>query len=145
MIFSTFNLYVGKNLSITCACSLWKYLIFDIIYLHKIYSTEKFTFLSKERWIYLICLCSLYFKLKKHIRISSTIKKLLVMLKMVCMLIKHCVKSVQRRSFFWFVFSLIRTEYGDLRSICLHQTREIAQHFCQVYHISDLMLTHLNI
>ena len=26
----------------------------------------------------------------------------------------HCVKSVQIRSFFWFVFSCIRTEYRDL-------------------------------
>ena len=26
----------------------------------------------------------------------------------------HCVKSVQIRSFFWSVFSCIRTEYGDL-------------------------------
>ena len=28
----------------------------------------------------------------------------------------HCAKSVQIRSFFWSVFSCIRTEYGDLRS-----------------------------
>ena len=28
----------------------------------------------------------------------------------------HCLKSVQIRSFFWSVFSCIRTEYGDLRS-----------------------------
>ena len=28
----------------------------------------------------------------------------------------QCVKSVQIRSFFWSVFSLIRTEFGDLRS-----------------------------
>ena len=26
----------------------------------------------------------------------------------------HCVKSVQIRSFFWFVFSRIRTEYGEI-------------------------------
>ena len=26
----------------------------------------------------------------------------------------HCVKSVQIRSYFWSVFSYIRTEYGDL-------------------------------
>ena len=26
----------------------------------------------------------------------------------------HCVKSVQIRSFFWFVFLCIRTEYGGL-------------------------------
>ena len=30
--------------------------------------------------------------------------------------INHCVKSVQIRSFFWPVFSYIRTEYRDLRS-----------------------------
>ena len=29
----------------------------------------------------------------------------------------HCVKSVQIRSFFWSVFSHIRTEYGEIRSI----------------------------
>ena len=28
----------------------------------------------------------------------------------------HCVKSVQVRSFFWPVFSRIRTEYGETRS-----------------------------
>ena len=28
--------------------------------------------------------------------------------------VKHCVKSVQMRSFSWSVFSYIRTEYGDL-------------------------------
>ena len=31
----------------------------------------------------------------------------------------HCVKSVQIRSFFWSVFSCIRAEYGDLRSVLL--------------------------
>ena len=30
---------------------------------------------------------------------------------------RHCVKSVQIRSFFWTVFSRIRTEYGGLQSI----------------------------
>ena len=29
----------------------------------------------------------------------------------------HCVKCVQIRSFFWTVFSRIRTEYGEIRSI----------------------------
>ena len=29
---------------------------------------------------------------------------------------EHCVKSVQIRSYFWFVFSCIRIEYGDLRN-----------------------------
>ena len=28
----------------------------------------------------------------------------------------HCVKIVQIRSFFWSLFSCIRTEYGDFRS-----------------------------
>ena len=32
----------------------------------------------------------------------------------------HCVKSVQIRSYFWSVFSCIRTEYGDLRSKILN-------------------------
>ena len=30
---------------------------------------------------------------------------------------QHCVKSVQIRSFFWSLFSRIRTEYGKTRSI----------------------------
>ena len=29
----------------------------------------------------------------------------------------HCVRSVQIRSLFWSVFSRIRTEYGEIRSI----------------------------
>ena len=34
-----------------------------------------------------------------------------------------CVKSVQTRSFFWPVFSSIRTEYGKLRSKSLYSVR----------------------
>ena len=36
----------------------------------------------------------------------------------------HCVESVQIQSFFWSVFSCIRTKYGDLlitSSSCLHR------------------------
>ena len=36
---------------------------------------------------------------------------------------KHCVKSVQTRVFFWSVFSRIRTEYGEIRSISPHSIR----------------------
>ena len=32
----------------------------------------------------------------------------------------HCVKIVQIRSFFWFVFSRIRTEYGEILRISLY-------------------------
>ena len=32
----------------------------------------------------------------------------------LCDTLCHCVKSVQIRSFFWYVFSRIGTEYGDL-------------------------------
>ena len=35
----------------------------------------------------------------------------------------HCVKSVQIQSFFWFVFSRIRTEYGEIRSISIYSVR----------------------
>ena len=35
----------------------------------------------------------------------------------------HCVKSVQIRSFFWSVFSRIRTEYGEIRSISPYSVR----------------------
>ena len=36
---------------------------------------------------------------------------------------QHCVKSVQIRSFFWSVFSHIRTEYGETRIISPHSAR----------------------
>ena len=35
----------------------------------------------------------------------------------------RCVKSVQLRSYFWSVFTCIRTEYGDLRSISAYSLR----------------------
>ena len=35
----------------------------------------------------------------------------------------HCVKSVQIRSFFWSVFSRIRTEYGEIFRISLYSVR----------------------
>ena len=37
--------------------------------------------------------------------------------------VNHCVKSVQIRSFFWSVFSRIRTEYGEKRSISPYSVR----------------------
>ena len=36
---------------------------------------------------------------------------------------KHCVKCVQIGSFFWSVFSRIRTEYGEIRSISPYSVR----------------------
>ena len=38
-------------------------------------------------------------------------------------LVSHCVKSVQIRSFFWSVFSRIRNEYREIRSISLYSVR----------------------
>ena len=35
----------------------------------------------------------------------------------------HCVKSVQIGSFFWSLFSRIRTEYGEIRSISPYSVR----------------------
>ena len=35
----------------------------------------------------------------------------------------HCVKNVQILSFFWSVFSHIRTEYGEIRSIPLYSVQ----------------------
>ena len=35
----------------------------------------------------------------------------------------HCVKSVQIRSFFWSVFSHVRAEYGEVRSISPYSVR----------------------
>ena len=36
---------------------------------------------------------------------------------------RHCVKSVQRQSFFWSAFSRIRTEYGDILRISPYSVR----------------------
>ena len=36
---------------------------------------------------------------------------------------QHCVKSVQIRSFFWCVFSRIRTEYEDIFSTSTYSVR----------------------
>ena len=35
----------------------------------------------------------------------------------------HCVKSIQIRSFFWSVFSRIRTEYGEILRISTYSVR----------------------
>ena len=35
----------------------------------------------------------------------------------------HCVKSVQMWSFFWSVFSRIRTKYGEIRRKSLYSVR----------------------
>ena len=43
----------------------------------------------------------------------------------------HCVKSVQIRSFFWFLFSGIGTEYGEIQSI-FPQWCFSYFHFCEV-------------
>ena len=37
----------------------------------------------------------------------------------------HCVKSVQIQSFFWSVFSCIRTEYGPERFVFGHFSRSM--------------------
>ena len=43
----------------------------------------------------------------------------------------HCMKSVQIRSFFWSVFSHIRTEYGEIQSISRHSTSFRIQSECE--------------
>ena len=37
--------------------------------------------------------------------------------------LRHCVKSVQIRSYFWSVFSRIRTEYGEILRISPYSVR----------------------
>ena len=57
-------------------------------------------------------------KRKKEIKIKA-IKKKANQFKHPVLVQKHifhCMKSVQICSYFWFVFSCIRTEYGDLQS-----------------------------
>ena len=39
------------------------------------------------------------------------------------MILVHCVKGVQIRSFFWSVFSGIRTEYGEILRISPYSDR----------------------
>ena len=54
----------------------------------------------------------------------------------------HCVKSVQIPSYFWSVFSRIRTEYGEIRSISLYlvQMREMAdQNNSEYRHFSRIV------
>ena len=40
-----------------------------------------------------------------------------------CFYFSHCTKNVQIRRFFWYVFSRIGTEYGDLRRILRIQSK----------------------
>ena len=40
-----------------------------------------------------------------------------------CLESNHCVKSVRIRSFFWSIFSRIRTEFGEIRSISPYSVR----------------------
>ena len=41
----------------------------------------------------------------------------------IAKIFSHCVKSVQMGSYFWFVFSCIRTESGDLLRKSLNSVR----------------------
>ena len=43
--------------------------------------------------------------------------------RMAVIAVKHCVKSVQIRSFFWSLFIRIRTEYGEILRISLYSAR----------------------
>ena len=47
----------------------------------------------------------------------------------------HCVESVQIRSFFWSVFSRIRSEYGEIQtrknSVFGHFSRSVFFHKCK--------------
>ena len=60
----------------------------------------------------------------------------------------HCVKSFRIRSFFWAVFSRIRTEYGEIRSILRIQSDagkygpEKTQYFDTFYALSDFFQHH---
>ena len=45
----------------------------------------------------------------------------------------HCVKSVQIRSFFWSVFTCIRSEYGDLRT----RKNSVFGHFSRSVHFKN--------
>ena len=52
--------------------------------------------------------------------------------------LSHCVKSVQIPSFFWSVFSRIRTEYGDLRCKSPYSVRIRANTYQKKLHIWTL-------
>ena len=49
-------------------------------------------------------------------------------LRMLLLKTNHCVKGLQIRSFFWSVFSRIRTEYGDLWSKSLYSVHTTAKY-----------------
>ena len=52
----------------------------------------------------------------------------------------HCMKSVQIRSFFWSVFSRIRTEYGEIRENTDQKKPRIWTLFTQWYVCERLLL-----
>ena len=57
----------------------------------------------------------------------------------------HCMKSVQIRSFFWSVFSRIRTEYGEIQSISRHSASFRIQPECgKIWTRKDSIFVHLS-
>ena len=60
----------------------------------------------------------------------------------------HCVKSVQIRSFFWSVFSCIRTEYRKIRtrnnSVFRHFSRSVRTRKSLMKHLRQEMLRKIN-
>ena len=57
----------------------------------------------------------------------------------------HCMKSVQIRSFFWSVFSRIRTEYGEIQSISRHSASFRIQSECgKIWTRKNSIFVHLS-
>ena len=58
--------------------------------------------------------------LREPAKIASVVISLIQVFELVIyenICVCHCVKSVQIRNYFWFVFSCILTEYGEYRKI----------------------------
>ena len=67
--------------------------------------------------------CDIFIYKVKAPFLFGTKTKLLIHPAIIENTLDHCVKSVQIRSFFWSVFSRIRTEYGETRSISPYSVR----------------------
>ena len=110
--------------------SFWFFLIFNIYF-----STIFMTFPK----VFLILFCQNIFK-----KCSDFLTNLCYYIHFLGRNL-HCVKSVQIRIFFWSIFSRIRIEYGEIRSIFPYSVKmrentgqknlRIWTHFTQCYYI----------
>ena len=91
----------------------------NILIDEKSYKNILVYYISSKTWIVDKPLCIKFNKVDGYIRVYDGNRYLVLYSPEKY----HCVKSVQILSFFWFVFSCIRTEYGDLLGNFLYSVR----------------------